>query len=363
MEIVHRKGSNHNNADGKSERPTAQLETEDRDDGITSDSEFCQDVCVGNQYDWKKAQLEDVHLRLVQDLKSASNDKPIEEEGYSTTVKRLIGQWENVVLRDGILYRIFEDTNGTAYQFLVPTDLRRNILETLHSGIGGGHLGTKKMLRKLKDRFYWPGWSQNVEIFCEDCLTCATRTKTAKHLRAHLVSVKTEAFVLRNHKAKIIAKKLVEEFICRFGASYAVHSDQGIDFESNLIKEISILFESKKQRTTAYHPQSDGQVKRFNETLLNMLKSEIEVRIEGNREKRNNRFKSKTQNKQLVLEKGHNPHREQQFATPDKSRRENTGTNDAESEDEEQNSVPEFSIAEDGDTVDERVDSDSENIN
>ena len=70
------------------------------------------------------------------------------EERYSTTVKRLNGQWENIVPTDGILYRKFEDINETAYQFLVPTKLRRNILETLHSGIGGGHLGTKKMLRK-----------------------------------------------------------------------------------------------------------------------------------------------------------------------------------------------------------------------
>ena len=189
MEIVHRKGSNHNNADGMSRRPTAQLETEERDDGIASDSEFCQAVCAGEQIDWKKAQLKDVDLNLIQDFKSASNDKPIVEEGYSSTVKRLIGQWENIVPRDGILYRKFEDTNGTAYQFLVPTELRRNILETLHSGIGGGHLGTKKMLRKLKDRFYWPGWSQDVEIFCEECLTCATRRNPAKHLRAPLISV------------------------------------------------------------------------------------------------------------------------------------------------------------------------------
>ncbi|CAC5393515.1 unnamed protein product [Mytilus coruscus] len=306
-----REGSNHNNADCMSRRPTAQLETEDRDDGITSDSEFCQAVCVGDQIDWKKAQLKDVDLNLIQDLKSASNDKAIVEERYSSTVKRLIGQWENIVPRDGILYRKFEDTNGTAYQFLVPTELKRNILETLHSGIGGGHLGTKKMLRKLKDRFYWPGWSQDVEIFCEECLTCATRRNPAKHLRAPLVSVKTgaplekiamdilgplptssrgnkyilvisdyfskwtKAFALRNHKAKTIAKKLVEEFICRFGAPYAVHSDQGRDFESNLITEISILFESKKRRTTAYHPQCDGQVERFNETLLNMLSKHV----------------------------------------------------------------------------------------
>ena len=46
-------------------------------------------------------------------------------------------------------------------------------------------------------------------------------------------------------KTKTIAKKLVEEFICRFGAPYAIHSDQGRDFESNLLKEVVALFDSK----------------------------------------------------------------------------------------------------------------------
>ena len=50
-------------------------------------------------------------------------------------------------------------------------------------------------------------------------------------------------------KTKTRAKKLVEEFICRFGAPYAIHSDQGRDFESNLLKEVGALFDSKKQRT------------------------------------------------------------------------------------------------------------------
>jgi hypothetical protein len=85
----------------------------------------------------------------------------------------------------------------------------------------------------------------------------------------------TEAFALRNHKANTIAKKLVEEFICRFGAPYAIHSDQGRDFESNLLKEVGALFDSKKQRTTAYHPQCDGEVERFNETFLNMLSKQV----------------------------------------------------------------------------------------
>jgi hypothetical protein len=67
----------------------------------------------------------------------------------------------------------------------------------------------------------------------------------------------------------------VEEFICRFGAPYSILSDQGSDFESHVFKEMNALFGSKKQRTTAYHPQCDGQVEKFNSTLLNMLSKHV----------------------------------------------------------------------------------------
>lgn len=50
-----------------------------------------------------------------------------------------------------------------------------------------------------------------------------------------------------------------------------MHSDQGRQFESLLVKGICRLLQIKKTRTSPYHPQSDGLVERFNRTLLQML--------------------------------------------------------------------------------------------
>ena len=50
-----------------------------------------------------------------------------------------------------------------------------------------------------------------------------------------------------------------------------IHSDQGAEFQSTLMKEICRLLEIKQTRTSPYHPQSDGLVVRLNRTLLDML--------------------------------------------------------------------------------------------
>ena len=64
-----------------------------------------------------------------------------------------------------------------------------------------------------------------------------------------------------------MARVLVQEFIARFGVPMAIHSDQGRNFESVVFAEMCNLLGVHKTRTTPLHPQSDGMVERFNQTL------------------------------------------------------------------------------------------------
>lgn len=55
------------------------------------------------------------------------------------------------------------------------------------------------------------------------------------------------------------------------GIPEQLHSDQGKQFESKLIQELCKTLKISKTRTTAYHPQCDGLVERFNRTLQDMI--------------------------------------------------------------------------------------------
>ncbi len=62
------------------------------------------------------------------------------------------------------------------------------------------------------------------------------------------------------------------ETISRFGAPLELHTDQGRNFESSLFRNVCSLLQITKTRTTPYHPASNGQVERFNRTLLQMIR-------------------------------------------------------------------------------------------
>ncbi|KAJ8348153.1 hypothetical protein SKAU_G00267420 [Synaphobranchus kaupii] len=69
-----------------------------------------------------------------------------------------------------------------------------------------------------------------------------------------------EAFAIPDQSAATTAERLVEEMFTRFGAPAELHSDQGRNFESQLMAEVCKLLGVTKTRTTPLHLQSDGLV-------------------------------------------------------------------------------------------------------
>lgn len=73
-----------------------------------------------------------------------------------------------------------------------------------------------------------------------------------------------------NQKTMTVAKCLWDNFIVYYGILKRIHTDQGTDYKSKLIKELCEVAGIQKSRTTPYHPRGNP-VEQFNRTLLNML--------------------------------------------------------------------------------------------
>ncbi|KAJ8940377.1 hypothetical protein NQ318_015770 [Aromia moschata] len=100
---------------------------------------------------------------VLKDQENNPNLKPIvnwKKEGrkptwkevsrYSSTVKAYWAQWNSLVLSDGLLKRVLEKTDGTEErkQLIVPRNRVPEVLEEIHNGSTGGHLGVTKTLGK-----------------------------------------------------------------------------------------------------------------------------------------------------------------------------------------------------------------------
>jgi len=79
-----------------------------------------------------------------------------------------------------------------------------------------------------------------------------------------------EVVPLQDQTAALISSAFIK-ICCYFDIPDVLHSDQGRNFESQLFHDVLTTFGIQKSCTTAYHPQGDGMVERFNRSLLQLL--------------------------------------------------------------------------------------------
>ena len=80
-----------------------------------------------------------------------------------------------------------------------------------------------------------------------------------------------QAIITSSQTAKCTAQNLWVKFIVHYGFPEKILTDQGCNFEDDLLKKLCEISQVKKVRTSGYHPQTNGQCEGFNVTPINML--------------------------------------------------------------------------------------------
>ena len=86
----------------------------------------------------------------------------------------------------------------------------------------------------------------------------------------------SEARAITEATASQVALFVYEDIICRHRCPIKILSDRGTHFNNAMIKELMNKFGIKHHNSTSYHPQTNGQVERFNKTLKESLAKIIE---------------------------------------------------------------------------------------
>ena len=244
-------------------------------------------------------QKKDLNLELIVDY--------LEREELpkdARKAEKLMSQSRDFVLLNGVLH--FVEKGGGRRRIAVPSQMRQSILQKYHGGVYSGHFASSKLFGAIS-RCWWPGMYKDVVEFCRSCPDCAVVSGGGRKQIPPLQPIPVQrpfqifgvdvmelpttmsgnryvivfqdfltkwplVFPAPYQKAIRIARLLAEEILPMFGVPEFLLSDRGTNLLANVMKDVCELLGIEKLNTTAYHPQCNGMVERFNRTLKAMLR-------------------------------------------------------------------------------------------
>ena len=188
--------------------------------------------------------------------------------------------------------------------------LKHKIMEAEHDSRIAGHFGTYKTLGKVKANFYWPKMEDYIIEYVRTCDTCQ-RSKSIRHKKFGLLEpldvpirpwnsvsmdfiiglpesegytkiwVIVDRFSKMAHFIPLATDQPIKELALIFlkevwrlhGLPESIISDRDSRFTSKFWRSLMNLLQVKLSLSTAFHPESDGQTERVNQTLEQYLRA------------------------------------------------------------------------------------------
>uniref|UniRef100_A0A8C1TD20 Gypsy retrotransposon integrase-like protein 1 n=1 Tax=Cyprinus carpio TaxID=7962 RepID=A0A8C1TD20_CYPCA len=260
----------------------------------------------------------DLRLPVTRDkIIAAQNQDQTLRKCFSNVVNSDVVENRNTAffLESGMLMRkwcsvVDADVDWSAvYQIVVPSEYRQYVLSLAHEHALSGHLGVTKTYNRILRHFFWPGLKRDVVRFCRICHICQLtgkpnqlippaplspipvvgeafeqvlvdcvgplpKTKSGNQFLCTIMCRVTrfpEAVPLRKITAPAIVKTLLQ-FFSTFGLPKVIQTDQGTNFLSRLFAQVLKSLSIEHRVSSAYHPESQGAIERFHQTLKSMLR-------------------------------------------------------------------------------------------
>jgi hypothetical protein len=220
-------------------------------------------------------------------------------------VKTMIKQNKVYINKEGIL---MVKLKNDIERYYTPKNHRFALMKYYHESALKGHQGSDAVIYDIKLQFYWPEMDKDIKQYVKYCNICQKAKRgpknkfgfqklwTSKYFN-HVIAIdhkgplaKTKSgnkyittiidrfsgyavcIAIPRINAYTTAWNLINYWICRFGIPYGILSDQGTDFMSGIVDAICKMLGMKHKISSAYNPQSNGKVERFNRILSDSMK-------------------------------------------------------------------------------------------
>ncbi|CAF1384371.1 unnamed protein product [Rotaria sordida] len=209
-----------------------------------------------------------------------------QNDDYSKNILNNIKKYKNYMTKDNLLMRRLNPPVPCVPQ----GDFRKTILQIYHDTVANGaHFGRDKTIHKIKQRYFWPSMYKDINNYIKSCIPCAQFnprvwqlvsmdfygpiTPTSQRGNKYIICLTDvlSKFVItkavRDNTAQTAIRFLKEDIISKFGTPRCILTDNGTHFTSTLMNELIKQIGSTHLYSTPYHPQTNGQVERYNSTM------------------------------------------------------------------------------------------------